>query len=238
VNLHTAWANNRPKLNLKRARTLLLIQLFEAEQVCLSLLVPYPLHAHHMPISEQPIMAFATAAEFRRWLTRHHANHPGLWILIAKKASGIASVTYAEALDEALCLGWIDGQKKSCDETTFLQKFTPRGKRSIWSKINCGHIVRLEKEGRMKPAGLAAVAAAKSDGRWDAAYHGPRNAVMPEDFLAALAKEPKAEAFFETLNKTQRYAFFFRITTAKKPETRSRRIADFVAMLKRGEKIH
>ena len=108
---------------------------------------------------EQPILAFATAAEFRRWLTRHHADHPGLWIKIAKKGSDIPSVTYAEALDEALCQGWIDGQKKSFDETVFLQKFCARGKRSVWSKINVGHIARLEKEGRMKPAGLAAVAA-------------------------------------------------------------------------------
>jgi len=191
-----------------------------------------------MPDTEPVTMTFATATAFRRWLTRHHASHPGLWVQIAKKASGIPSVTYAEALDEALCLGWIDGQKKSCDETSFLQKFTPRGRRSIWSKINVGHVARLEKEGRMKPAGLAAVAAAKADGRWDAAYSGSRTAEMPEEFLAALAKEPRAQAFFDTLNKTQRYPFFFRITTAKKSQTRTRRIAEFVEMLKRGEKLH
>lgn len=191
-----------------------------------------------MPETEQVIMTFVTAADFRHWLTRHHASHPGLWVQIAKKASGIPSVTYAEALDEALCVGWIDGQKKSRDETAFLQKFTPRGKRSIWSKINVGHVARLEKEGRMKPAGLAAVAAAQADGRWEAAYPGSRTAEMPDEFFAALAKEPRAQAFFDTLNKTQRYAFFFRITTAKKAETRTRRIADFVAMLKRGEKLH
>jgi uncharacterized protein YdeI (YjbR/CyaY-like superfamily) len=187
---------------------------------------------------EQPIIAFATAVEFRRWLTRHHADHPGIWMKIAKKASGIPTVTYAEALDEALCLGWIDGQKKSFDETAFLQKFTRRGKRSIWSKINVGHVARLEKEGRMKPAGLAAVDAAKADGRWEAAYHSSSTAAMPEDFLTALAQESDARAFFETLTKTQRYSFFFRITTAKKAETRSKRITDFVAMLKRGEKFH
>jgi uncharacterized protein YdeI (YjbR/CyaY-like superfamily) len=186
---------------------------------------------------EQPILAFATAAEFRQWLTQNHASHPGVWIKIARKASGIPTVTYAEALDEALCLGWIDGQKKAFDETAFLQKFTRRGKRSIWSKINVEHVARLEKEGRMKPAGLAAVDAAKADGRWEAAYHGSGAAEMPEDFLTALAQEPDAQAFFETLNKTQRYAFFFRITTAKKAETRGKRIADFVAMLKRGEKL-
>jgi len=186
---------------------------------------------------EQPVMAFASAAEFRKWLTRHHADHPGIWLKIAKKASGIPSVTYAEALDEAICFGWIDGQKKSFDATAFLQKFTKRGKRSVWSKINVGHVARLEKAGRMKPAGLAAVAAAKADGRWAAAYHSSSTAEMPEDFLTALAGEPDAKAFFDTLNKTQRYGFFFRITTAKKPETRRKRIADFVAMLKRGEKL-
>ena len=186
---------------------------------------------------EQPIIAFATAVEFHQWLTRHHADHPGIWIKIAKKASGIPTVSYAEAVEEALCFGWIDGQRKTCDETSFLQKFTKRGKRSIWSKINVGHVARLEIEGRMQPAGLAAVDAAKSDGRWDAAYHSPSNAEMPEDFLTALAQEPEAQAFFGTLNKSQRYSFFFRITTAKKAETRSKRIADFVAMLKRGEKL-
>jgi uncharacterized protein YdeI (YjbR/CyaY-like superfamily) len=186
---------------------------------------------------EQPIIAFANAAQFRQWLTRHHADHPGIWLKIAKKASGIPTVTYAEALDEALCFGWIDGQKKTFDETAFLQKFTKRGKRSVWSKINVGHVARLEKEGRMKPDGLAAVDAAKADGRWEGAYHSFSTAEMPEDFLAALAQEPDAKAFFKTLNKTQRYGFFFRITTAKKTETRSKRIADFVAMLKRGEKL-
>lgn len=117
-------------------------------------------------MSEQPVIAFASAAEFRHWLTRHHADHPGIWLKIAKKSSGVPSVTYEEALDEALCLGWIDGQKKAFDDTVFLQKFTKRGIRSVWSKINVGHVTRLENEGRMMPAGLAAVAAAKADGRW------------------------------------------------------------------------
>lgn len=187
---------------------------------------------------EQPIIAFDTAALFRQWLMLHHVDHPGIWLKIAKKASGIQTVTYAQALDEALCFGWIDGQKKTFDETAFLQKFTKRGKRSVWSKINVGHVARLEKEGRMQPAGLAAVDAAKADGRWESSYHSSSTAEMPEDFLTALAQEPDAQAFFATLNKTQRYGFFFRITTAKKTETRSKRIADFVAMLKRGEKLH
>ena len=186
----------------------------------------------------QPIIAFVTAAEFRQWLARHHSDHPGIWLKIAKKASGLPTVTYAEALDEALCFGWIDGQKKTFDEMAFLQKFTQRGRRSVWSRINTGHVARLEKAGRMKPAGLAAVAAAKADGRWAAAYHSSRTAAMPEDFLTALEREPAARGFFNTLNKTQRYGFFYRITTAKKPETRRQRIADFVAMLKRGETLH
>ena len=190
------------------------------------------------PLAAQPVIAFVSAGAFRKWLTRHHADHCGIWLKIAKKGSGTPSVTYAEALDEALCFGWIDGQKKSFDATAFLQKFTKRGKRSVWSKINVGHVKRLEKEGRMKPAGLAAVAAAKADGRWEAAYHSFSTARMPEDFLSALVREPEAKAFFDTLNKTQRYGFFFRITTAKKAETRSKRIADFVTMLKRGEKLH
>ena len=187
---------------------------------------------------EQPIIAFVTAAEFRQWLTRHHSDHPGIWLKIAKKASGLPSVTYAEALDEALCFGWIDGQKKTFDESFFLQKFTKRGKRSVWSKINAGHVARLEKEGRMKSAGLAAVAAAKTDDRWVATYHSFSTAEMPEDYLTALERAPEAKGFFNTLTKTQRYGFFFRITTAKKTETRRKRIADFVAMLKRGEKLH
>jgi uncharacterized protein YdeI (YjbR/CyaY-like superfamily) len=186
---------------------------------------------------ELPIIAFATAAEFREWLTHQHADHPGIWLKIARQASGLPTVTYAEALDEALCFGWIDGQKKTFDETAFLQKFTRRGKRSVWSKINVGHVARLEKDGRMTPAGLAAVDAAKADGRWDAAYHSSSTAEMPTDFLIALEQEPAASAFFATLNKTQRYSFFFRITTAKKPETRSKRIAAFVALLKRGETL-
>ncbi len=187
---------------------------------------------------EQPIVAFADAAAFRAWLAAHHAAHHGIWLKIAKKGSGIASITYAQALDEALCHGWIDGQKKSFDAQAFLQKFTRRGPRSVWSQINVGHIARLTREGRMQPAGQAAVAAAQTDGRWSAAYASYSTAEMPADFLAALAKHKKAEAFFATLNKTNRYAFFFRITTAKKPETRKKRIADFIALLRRDEKLH
>ena len=187
---------------------------------------------------EQPIIAFASAAKFRQWLTKHHAAHPGIWMQIAKKASGIASITYAEALDEALCFGWIDGQKQSHDETSWLQKYTRRGPRSIWSKINTGHIERLTREGRMRAAGQAAVVAAKSDGRWAKAYASYRSAEVPADFLAALDKHKKARGFFDTLNEANRYAIIYRLHEARKPETRQRRMEQFIEMMKRGEKLH
>lgn len=187
---------------------------------------------------EQAIIAFASAAKFRQWLAKHHATHPGIWMQIAKKASGIASITYAEALDEALCFGWIDGQKKSFDETSWLQKFTKRAPRSPWSKINTGHIERLTREGRMQPAGQAAVDVAKADGRWANAYDSSRSAVVPADFLAALDNHKKARAFFDTLNKSNRYAIIYRLNDAKKPGTRQRRLEQFVEMMKKGEKLH
>jgi len=187
---------------------------------------------------EQPILSFENAGAFRQWLALHHAAHPGIWMRLAKKGSGIASVTYAEALDEALCFGWIDGQKKSFDQNEYLQKFTRRGPRSIWSQINTGHIERLTREARMQAAGLAAVEAAKADGRWDAAYQPFSAAAMPQDFLAALGKHKAARTFFESLNKSNTYAIVFRVTTAKKPETRAKRIASIIAMLQRGETFH
>ncbi len=189
-------------------------------------------------MSEQPVIAFASAAKFRQWLTKHHAAHPGIWMQIAKKASGIASVTYAEALDEALCFGWIDGQKQSHDEMSWLQKFTRRGPRSVWSKINTGHIERLTREGRMQPDGQFAVDAAKADGRWAKAYASSRSAEMPADFLAALDKNKKARTFFDTLNKANHYAIIYHLNGAKKPETRQRRMERFIEMMKRGEKLH
>jgi uncharacterized protein YdeI (YjbR/CyaY-like superfamily) len=194
--------------------------------------------AAHQPKPAQPIIAFATAAKFRTWLDRHHAAHPGIWLQIAKKDSGVRSVTYAEALDEALCYGWIDGQKKGHDDKSWLQKFTRRGPRSIWSKINVGHIARLTGESRMHATGLAAVTAAQADGRWEQAYHSSRTAEMPVDFLHALEEFPPAKAFFATLNAANRYAIFFRLQTAKKPETRAKRLQLLVAMMRRGEKIH
>jgi uncharacterized protein YdeI (YjbR/CyaY-like superfamily) len=194
--------------------------------------------AEKTPKPEQPIVAFASFTLFRRWLKANHGTHHGIWMQIARKASGIPSITYAEALDEALCYGWIDGQKRPCDEKSWLQKFTKRGPRSVWSKVNTGHIERLTREGRMQAAGQAAVDAAKADGRWDKAYGSSSTAEMPADFLAAIAGHAKASAFFATLNKANRYAIFYHLTTAKRPETRKARLKKFVSMMKRGKKLH
>jgi uncharacterized protein YdeI (YjbR/CyaY-like superfamily) len=182
--------------------------------------------------------AFKTAAEFRDWLQTNHTQCDGLWLKLFKKASGEPSITYAEALDQALCFGWIDGQKKSCDERCWLQKFTPRRKGSGWSKTNTQHAERLIGAGLMESAGLKEIEAAKGDGRWQAAYDSPSKATPPEDFLAALATNRKAEQFFQTLNKSNVYAIVYRLQTAKKPETRARRMKMILEMLERGEKYH
>jgi len=190
------------------------------------------------PASDYPIVLFPDRAAFRAWLSAHHASQAGLWLRIAKAASPLRSLTYAEALDLALCFGWIDGQKRGHDAESFLQKFTPRRKRSPWSKRNREHAERLIAAGEMHPAGLAAVAAAKADGRWDRAYDSAGTATVPEDLRAALDEHPQASAFFETLTGANRYAILYRIQTAVRPETRARRIAEFVAMLRRREALH
>lgn len=187
---------------------------------------------------ELPVLPFASKQDFASWLDRNHASAKGLWLQLAKKASGAASVTYPEAVEVALCYGWIDGQKKSQDEAAWLQKFTPRGPRSIWSVINREKAQQLIASGQMKPAGLAAIESAKKDGRWDAAYDSPKRATVPADFQAALERCPKAHAFFQTLNSSNRYALLFRLQTAKRPETRARRIEQFVQLLERNEKLH
>ena len=184
------------------------------------------------------ILAFKSPAEFRRWLETHHADETGIWLRIFKKDSGAKSITYAEALDQALCYGWIDGLKKSYDERSWIQKFTPRRSRSGWSRLNVGHAERLIKSGHMMPQGLAAIEAAKADGRWQAAYDSPRNAAPPEDFLAALKKDSKALAFFKSLNKANVYAIVYRLQTAKKPETRARRMKLILEMLSQGKSFH
>jgi uncharacterized protein YdeI (YjbR/CyaY-like superfamily) len=186
-----------------------------------------------------PIIAFANARAWSTWLTTHHAtSRAGVWMKIAKKGSEFASVTYAEALEVALIWGWIDGQKGKFDGSWWLQRFTPRGPKSIWSKINREKAVALIASGRMKAAGLEAVAAAKKAGRWDAAYDSPKAAQVPEDFQEALDGNPRAREFFQALDGANRYAVLFRIQTVKRAETRARKIRDFVEMLERGEKIH
>lgn len=187
---------------------------------------------------ELPIMLFARQQDWAEWLDQQHAESPGVWLRIAKKASGIESVSYAEALDVALCYGWIDGQRKAYDESSFLQKFTPRGPRSIWSKVNQGKVAVLIQNGKMQPAGLAAIERARQNGQWEAAYESQSRASVPEDLQAELDKHPQASAFFATLNSQNRYAILFRIQTAKKPETRARRIQQFIQMLENGEKIY
>ena len=188
--------------------------------------------------TELPVALFESQADWSDWLDAHQADSPGLWLRLAKKAAGIASVNYNEALEAALCYGWIDGQKKSYDESSWLQKFTPRGAKSIWSKINREKAQQLIESGRMQPAGMAAIEAARHDGRWDAAYDSQRNATVPSDLQAALDNSPAAQAFFATLNSTNRYAILFRIHTAKKPETRAKRIEQFIGMLERHEKLY
>lgn len=185
---------------------------------------------------EFPILPFATAASWEQWLSESHARCDGVWIKMAKKASGIASITYDEALDVALCYGWIDGQRKAADDTYFLQKFTPRRPRSLWSQRNVGKVAALLAAGRMQPAGLAEVAAAKADGRWDAAYASPQHMVVPDDFLRALGETGRARATFDTLSRSEVYAIAWRLATAKMPETRQRRFDTLLAMLERGEK--
>lgn len=180
----------------------------------------------------------STAASWERWLKRHHADAAGVWLRMAKKDSGIASVNHPEALEVALCYGWIDGQRKAEDDKHFLQRFTPRTLRSTWSKINRDKALRLIEEGRMQLAGLAEVERARTDGRWDAAYDAQSIATVPADLQAALDANSKAGAFFAKLDSRNRYSVLFRTQGAKKPETRARRIAKFVEMLAKGEKIH
>lgn len=188
--------------------------------------------------NELPVISFEKAEDWRNWLEENHDHENGIWLRIYKKGTGHPSVNRGTALDEALCYGWIDGQAKKQDSESYLQKFTPRRSRSIWSKINIQHIERLEKEGKMRPAGRKAVEAAKADGRWEKAYDSPKNMEVPEDFIAELSKDEKALAFFETLNKTNRYAIAWRLQTAKKTETRERRKQVMLEMMARGEKLH
>jgi uncharacterized protein YdeI (YjbR/CyaY-like superfamily) len=185
-----------------------------------------------------PVLLFAARAELEAWLEDNHASSPGFWLKVAKKGSGIESVDYAEALELALCFGWIDSQKRGFDDAFFLQRFTPRRPRGKWSQINRTKAEELIAVGAMRPAGIAEVEAAKADGRWDAAYAGQRAATVPDDLHQELDRNPAAREFFDSLDAANRYAILYRLQEAKKPETRERRLRKFVAMLERGEKIH
>jgi uncharacterized protein YdeI (YjbR/CyaY-like superfamily) len=188
---------------------------------------------------ELPELIVSDAAAWRVWLGKHHADPAGVWLVLAKKGTEEpTSLTYDQALEEALCHGWIDGQARRRDETTYRQRFTPRRRRSSWSKRNTGIAERLLAEQRMHPAGVAEVERAKADGRWDAAYAGPKSIEVPPDLAEALAAEPGAQTMFEGLTSQNRYAVLYRIATAKRADTRARRIGEFVAMLGRGETIH
>ena len=185
-----------------------------------------------------PVLQFPDARRWRAWLARNHRSPDGVWLRIAKKGAPRPSVSYVEALDEALCFGWIDGQKKSHDRNAFLQKFTPRRPRSVWSKRNIEHCERLAAAGRMEPTGQAEIDRAKADGRWGQSYDPPSRAEPPGDLRRALARNRSARQFFDTLDRTNRYAILWRLQTAKRPETRARRLETFVQMLAEGRKIH
>ena len=185
-----------------------------------------------------PIVLFKDQKEWNKWLDKNHSDSPGIWMRIAKKDSGIKTVTQPKALESALCYGWIDSQRKKYDDKTYIQKYSPRGSRSIWSKINRESAEKLIKNKKMKPAGLEAIETAKKNGRGDAAYDSYSNAKIPEDFMLALNKNSKARKFFNTLNSQNRYAIYFRIHTAKRIETREKRIKQFITMLEKNEKFY
>lgn len=187
---------------------------------------------------ELPIILFETPKEWEAWLKENETQSPGLWLRLAKKESGLTSITYQEALEVALCYGWIDGQKKTYDEKSWLQKFTPRGAKSMWSKINREKAQALIDNGKMQPSGMRAIESAQKDGRWEAAYDSQSIAAVPEDLQAALDANPEAKSFFETLNRVNRYAILFRVQQPKKAETRAKRIQEFIRMLEQHEKIY
>ena len=185
-----------------------------------------------------PVILFEDREAWAAWLDERHATAAGVWLRLAKKGASIRSLSYAEALDVALCYGWIDSQKKGHDAESWIQKFTPRGPKSIWSKVNREKVQALTDAGRMRPAGLRGVEAAKADGRWAAAYDSQRTATVPEDLAAALDGRPEAKAFFAALDGANRYAVLWRVQTARTPAARAKRIATAVEMLARGEKVH
>jgi uncharacterized protein YdeI (YjbR/CyaY-like superfamily) len=191
-----------------------------------------------MPSDPLPVMSFESAQAWDAWLSAHHAGSPGLWLKIPKKGSAAQGVSYSDALDVALCHGWIDGQKGRHDDVYWLQRFTPRKPGSNWSKINTERAAALIESGRMRPAGLQEVERARADGRWERAYQSQSRITVPDDLAAALAANPRAREFFATLDGANRYAVLYRIASAKRPETRAKRIGTFVAMLSEHKKIH
>jgi uncharacterized protein YdeI (YjbR/CyaY-like superfamily) len=184
------------------------------------------------------IRGFKTRKDFAAWLEKNHKTSPAIWVRIARKASGTKSITYAEGVEVALCYGWIDAQKLPEDETAWLQRFMPRRPRSIWSKVNREKVLALIASGEMKPAGLEEIERARKDGRWEAAYDSPSAAAVPADFEKELDQHPKAKAFYKTLSKTNSYAILWRLQTAKKAETRAKRMRSFIEMLEKGETLH
>ncbi|ABS02871.1 YdeI/OmpD-associated family protein [Kineococcus radiotolerans] len=191
-----------------------------------------------MAAAELDELLVADAGELRAWLLAHHASSPGVWLALTRKGGTLTSLTWQQAVDEALCVGWIDGQGRKRDEQTSSVRYTPRGRRSAWSQRNVANVARLEAEGRLLPAGRAAVEAAQADGRWQAAYAAQSEAEVPPELAAAIAADPAARAMFDVLTRTNRYALIHRLGSVKREETRRRRIEEFVAMLARQETIH
>jgi uncharacterized protein YdeI (YjbR/CyaY-like superfamily) len=191
-----------------------------------------------MPADDEPLIAFATLAEFEAWVAAQPAGSTGLWLKLAKKSAGVPSITYAEALDVALCYGWIDGVKATIDESYWKQRFTPRRPRSKWSKINTEKVAALTAAGRMRPGGQREVDAAKADGRWEAAYHSQSANAVPPELQAALDADPAAAAAFAAMSSANRYAMTFRVHDAKRPETKAKRVAQYIAMLHEGRLLH
>jgi uncharacterized protein YdeI (YjbR/CyaY-like superfamily) len=183
-------------------------------------------------------LVFRDQKEWASWLYEHHRTSPGLWLRIGKKGAALESLSYADALETALCYGWIDGQKRACDDASWLQRFTPRGPNSVWSRINRDKAEDLIRSGRMKPAGLDAIERAQENGRWESAYDSSRRAAVPRDFQSALNESRKAKSFFSTLDRANRYAILWRLQTAKRPETRARKIQELIRMLERRKKLH
>ena len=197
-----------------------------------------PRHRTNAGVLDLPVRLFKTQTAWEAWLLKHSTSSPGLWLRIAKKAADLKSIDYQEALEIALCHGWIDGLRSRFDDEAFVQRFTPRTPRSMWSKINRDKVQGLIEQGRMHPTGLAAIERAKQNGQWDAAYDSHRTAELPADLEKALARNPKAKAFFATLSSQNRYAILFRLHGAKRAETRQRRLDQFVAMLEKKEKLY